>query len=73
MAVQKTAASAVSNSNTIALCIANLIFFAGVIFVAIGAFSFWKGASGGLILFVPGFFSLVLGWIFDDQLRKWGD
>jgi small-conductance mechanosensitive channel len=73
MSVQKTATHSISTSNTVALFIANLIFFAGVIFVAMGVLSFWKGDIEGLLLMVPGLFSLVLGWVFDDLLRKWCD
>lgn len=73
MAVQKTEAPAVLSSNIVALFIANLIFIAGVIFVAVAVLSFWKGETSGLILLVPGLFSLILGWIFDDLLRKWCD
>ena len=62
-----------SSSCYIALIIANLIFLAGVLFIAWGFYNYWKGSTEALILLVPGLFALVMGWVFDSLIRKWCD
>ncbi|MFV2056279.1 MAG: hypothetical protein ACC707_07405, partial [Thiohalomonadales bacterium] len=61
------------DASKVPLIVANSIFMIGVLLIAWGFYNYWKGDPQGIILLVPGLFSLVMGWISDALIRKWFD